>query len=288
MWHVDARVRFVAVVALALGLLAAPASAQASAQFASPVSAPATELIWVRSVTPCPVPTDGVTSWVEAQLLQAVDLTEGDVVWGDLRDDGHWDVTLSAPTGPSGGATGRYLIRVQCGTTQRPPIGVEKQVTQKYVSREIEITSGAASSGSWLDGPVGGVATTTTTTTTAPATTTTTAVAAAAVSTTTTTAAASGQSSLGQKIYDAAEIQAEIDDARGSGAADDIDLADLVPAEDDGVAIGGLPAAAQRNEAPDEGIPGWAFLCAAFLAVGAVIAWGARRQAAAIVSGDRG
>src|SRR5690349_718546 len=86
---------------------AAPAP---TATFASPASAPAGQPMWVRSITPCPVPTPGVASIVVARVVDEVTGSEASANATNVRSDGHWDATVVAPNGPLGDGTIGYLV----------------------------------------------------------------------------------------------------------------------------------------------------------------------------------
>ena len=265
-----------------LGTGAASAQSAATATFASPVSAPADQPIWVRSITPCPTPSAGVASIVVARIVDEVTGGEVSANATAVRSDGHWDATVIAPSGALGDGTIGFLVEAQ-GLTRAQVPDAEPIVRQKYVLRPLTVTSGpSGASLGWLDGPVGGVATTTTTTTAAPATTTTvattstTAAAAATSTTTSSTTATTVPVNQGASLTGADAIQAEI----VKKAAIDAVRREAAAAQDDAVALNASPASAARDqERSDGGIPAWSFACAAALAVGAVVAWGQRRSA---------
>lgn len=208
----------------------------------------------------------------------------GPVHNGEVRLDGSWDVTISAPAGPAGSGGTHWFVDAECYETS-PDAQTVGDVTQTYAARPLRVTSGAGADDTRTatTEPVRPGAATTTTAA-PPATTTTTAAAtvAAAVATTTTTAAAAtsttaapaGGSSVAAAPADAEGIQGEIDAKRG-----DRETYDIVTPDDPDAVLLASPAASQRPDAPNGALPGWAFLCAAMLAVGAVIAWGAARGA---------
>lgn len=268
----------IALVALAGGT----AGAQTADSFSSPVSVPAGQPFWVRSIAPCPAPTAGVSSVVVARIVDEVTAGEVAASATAVRSDGSWDATISAPAGPLGDGTLGYLVEAQC-LTRPQTADAEATITKKYPLRRLEVTSGAASSGfGWIDGDVGGTATTTTTTTAPPTTTTaptsTTVTTAATTSTTAaTTLSAAGIQTANQPSSSTEDIQAEI---IKKSALEEVRREAAAAVVDSGVALNASPASAARNTTPDQGIPAWAFACAAMLAVGAVVAWGQRRSAA--------
>jgi hypothetical protein len=263
-----------------LGAGAAGAQTAATASFASPVTVPALQPMWVRSITPCPIPTAGVASIVVARIVDEVTGGEVSANATAVRSDGHWDASVIAPAGALGDGTIGYLVEAQCLTRAQVP-DAEPIVRQKYVLRPLTVTSGASGpSLGWLDGPVGGVATTTTSTTVAPTTTTTvastTTSSTATTSSTTSTTATTVAVNQGASFDGADAIQAEI---VKKAAIDAVRRAALA-SQDDFVALNASPASAARDqETRDGGIPAWSFACAAALAVGAVLAWGQRRSA---------
>ena len=249
----------------------------ATATFASPASAPANQPMWVRSITPCPVPTPGVASVVVARIVDEVLGGEIAVSATEVRSDGHWDATVVAPSGPLGDGTIGFLVEAQCLTRERVP-DAETIVRQKYVLRPLDVTSGASGASlGWLDAPVGGVVTTTTTTTAPPTTTTTVASGGSqppgfnqGASVTPTTSGVPTKSSY----VAASDVQAEI--TKKAAIAEVRRTSDVA----DQIALNASPTSATRvPESSDAGIPAWSFACAAALAVGAVVAWGQRRSA---------
>ena len=265
-----------------LGAGAASAQSAATATFASPVSAPADQPMWVRSITPCPIPSAGVASIVVARIVDEVTGGEVSANATSVRSDGHWDATVIAPSGALGDGTIGFLVEAQCLTRAQVP-DAETIVRQKYVLRPLTVTSGpAGASLGWLDGPVGGVATTTTTSTTAAPTTTstvattTTASTATTSSTTTSTTATTVAGNQAASLTGTDANQAEII----KKSAIDAVRREALESQDDFVALNASPASAARDqESPSGGIPAWSFACAAALAVGAVVAWGQRRSA---------
>jgi len=255
------------------------APAAPTATFAIPSSAPAQQPMWARSITPCPVPTAGVASVVVVRIIDEVLGTELSASATEVRSDGAWDATVVAPPGPLGDGTIGYLVEAQCVTRDRTPTA-ETIVRQKYVLQPLDVTSGTAGASlGWIDGPVGGVATTTTTSTTSTSTPQTTS------SSTTPTSLATGATSQAVSTQSAPSVQPK---SSLSGTSTEEIQAELLaqaaidevrrttePA--DYVTLNASPASAGRDQAADGGIPPWAFVCAAMLAVGSVVAYGNRR-----------
>lgn len=273
----------VGLALLTVVLVPTAASAQsADGTFASPSSAAASTPIFVRSVTPCPAAGLATRArWVAVWTVDGPTSAQGAVQNGEVRPDGSWDVTITAPAGPPNGATTYWFVDAECYETS-PDSQTVGDRTQTYAARPLRVTSGAGTGGE-APAPQAPIRPGTTTTTAAAPTTTTTAaaVAAAAATTTTTTSPATTTTAppaSGSNVaaVDPDDIQAELDAKRRDAAVHDV----AASVGDADTVLRASPAASQRPDAPDAGIPGWAFLCAAMLAVGAVIAWGAARAAA--------
>ena len=234
------------------------AHAQAGPTFSSPSTAPAGAPMFIRSETPCPALGAGATHrWAYVWTVDATTGTQGPAANGEVRADGSWDVSLTAPAGAPGGATTYWLVDAECAENAPQVSQSAGDVTQSYSARDLRVTSGTGAAATRPGAP--------TTTTAAPSTTT----------TTTTTTAASAAATTATTVAAAVSL--------GATSAEDVEreiAASKVAASptEDGVALAASPTASQRREPVDGGIPGWAFLCAASLAVGAVIAWGARRS----------
>lgn len=270
-----------AVVCIAATSWQGSASAQSGPsgyRLSSPPRAAGGSPIWVRSITPCPPASEPhmhryVEAWIDRQngSLQP-DIWE---VTGDVREDGHWEVTISAPNDFGAGATAHYYVRAVCAEDDpwgRPwtDDGDEEalpRATVVYEPNSLHVTS----SGGTADGATGDSgggsegSTTTTSTTTSTSTSSTTATTAATTSTT-----ASG----GGAQVESAEARAErIAKIRAELEAQGVDTATM----SDGEVLATAPVATSRMPV-DEGLPWWAFVLATLLAVGAVIGFGVRRS----------
>jgi hypothetical protein len=287
--------RAVAIVVLGVLCALAPAAfaqdftTTPSARFTSPTRAVAGAPIFVRSITPCPAPAAPVTyAWVNVYIHEQTDLTT-DAIEGttaDLRPDGSWEVTLSAPVDMPMGVTKSYSVHAQCvGFDQpyyAPPRNPDSSTTTiapafqyaRYALRPLYVTGFGPSDVQEGEGPSG-----TTSTTGAMVTTSTTAgssllsAGSKSVSTTSvsTASAPSPTASASVTVEDASarwdQIRRELVAAK-RGSATPIELASAA----------GTPEVTATPGAG--GIPWWAFALATMLAVGMVVAFGARRTSA--------
>lgn len=300
------------LAALTLGVLAAavlPAGAAFAQEevvqetpegaFSSPARAVAGQPIYLRSITPCPrIP--GAYQFVRAGVVEhsRPDRTEYvESTDADLRTDGSWELTLSAPVDMPNGITRSYDVHVQCLVNPYPyrarDAGADEggeegasdsedpaESVLRYFLRPLRVTGFGPSDVAEGDGPSG-------TTSTTASTTSTTAVAPTTVTVGPSKSTASRQTSspvavtLATATVDDAE-DASIDDstqriaaARAELAAAGVDVSTLTDGE--------VLASTSRSPVPpppDGALPWWAFACATALAVGAIVAFGARRTSA--------
>lgn len=281
------RIRALVVAAVAL---AASGAGTAAAQQPTPtarMSAPATVTggspVWIRSIDPCPV-IPGAYQYVVAGFTPQI-VPEGepagtvsDGTTADLRADGSWEVTVTAPSEFPEGATKTYSIQASCEVVSDPyrvddtagdpsvttSAAPQHQSIMRYALRPVRVSSPA---GSAVVSPASDDSTPTTsptastTTSSTPATTTTQPVP-------TTPPTMQGQALQAQSFDDptsAADVRRELELRERSSA--DASLAS---------AAGTSPISATGPA--DEGIPWWAFALATMLAVGAIVAYGAKRQ----------
>ena len=288
-------------------------------RMSAPNRAPAGAPIWVRSITPCPGASDpnrylfvrvGISPQSEPNNLSYVESTDG-----DLRDDGSWEVTLSAPADMAAGVTKSYTIHAQCIEN------VEPYATPDSGESETEDTTTTT------------VAEDTTTDTTAPeeessegadkanfsyfryfyrtlyvtgfssAPSSDEGVSAQSTDDAGDTSDTSGDSSTSssdadlsaQATYSAAALDTDsvttdadatteptwVDDQAQRAAEARAELAaqgiDVSDMSDEEVLLAS-PASSARERTRSGGVPWWSFVAATMLAVGAVIAWGSRRS----------
>jgi len=243
-------------------------------RLSSPPRAAGGTPIWVRSITPCPPASAAhVHRYVEAWIAPQNGSRQPDLmeVTGDVRDDGHWEVTLSAPNDFGAGATAHYYVRAVCAeddpwggpvTDEGDPDALAEAVVY-YEPNSLHVTASGGTSTGNGDGGGGSGETTTTTADTTTSTTATT------VATTSTTAAGGGA-----QVESAAARAARIEKIRAELEAQGVDTSTMSDRE----VLATAPLATTR-EPVDDGIPWWAFVLATFLAVSAVIAFGVRRSA---------
>lgn len=187
----------VAAVSGALGF-AGPAHAATAAPvgtFNAPATAAAGAPMWVTSVTPCPATPASMVQYVAVWIADQERPGSGQalkVVYGDLKPDGSWRVTISAPSSAPSGATASYFVEARCVLTNPYPDPNATEAdqadvpSQDYVVRPLRLTSsGQGSFTGSAPSAVAGSPTTTTTSTTTTSTTSTT-------STTTTTISGAG------------------------------------------------------------------------------------------------
>ncbi|MEA3020069.1 MAG: hypothetical protein QOI47_1593, partial [Actinomycetota bacterium] len=278
--------RRVIAVALALvALVATAASARAQEEtpggtFSSPQHAVAGAPIWVRSVTPCPG-TDpnkyqfvrvGISPQSNPDSLNYLDSTDG-----DLRPDGSWLVTLSAPSDMKAGITKSYSIQVQCiedefqyAAPARNPSSTSTTLAPlfsyfRYTLRALYVT-GFASSGASASGDASASSTSSSSSSSSTSTTSTTSKA----TTTTIGASALGGAhpSIPSKLEMITDAKARAAEARRELEASGIDTSGMSDVQ----LLRTLPASTTAPSPADGGIPWWSFALASMLAVGAVIA----------------
>jgi hypothetical protein len=256
-------------------------------RFSSPPRAVAGAPIFVRSITPCPALPAGFEHdyrWVNVYIDQQIDLVNDPVegTTADLRPDGSWEVTLSAPVDMPEGVTKSYSVHAQCIAYETPYFAPDRDLSittttlnpaisyHRYFLRSLTVTGFGPSTVQEGEGPSG------TTSTTSVATTTTTSGSSLlsaglkAVRTTTTSWTSSAKANPTTTVEDPsarwAEIRRELLDQKSSTQA---------------LELASTETAAGPTTAPaDGGIPWWAFALATMLAVGAVVAFGARKTSA--------
>jgi hypothetical protein len=279
-----------ALVAAGLVFAAAQAAGAASSsippsglKLLSPSTAASGSPMWVRSSSPCPAKSKpqvfrSVEVWIDPP--GGTQLSDIDEVTGDVDPDGSWRVTISAPNSPAAGATASYYVRAACledDPWAAAPLdegaGIKPVAVAYYEVNPLRVTS--AGDGSADGAPTGWVPDPTkyniVTTTTAPRETTTTTVATTSTTagaTTSTTAATTTTTGLAP-----AALAKRVSDIKAELAAQGYDVANMSDAE----VLLAAPAAAHRPM-HDGGLPWWSFVLATILAVGSVIAWGARKR----------
>jgi hypothetical protein len=261
--------------------------------FSAPTRVPGGSAFFVRSVTPCPAP-NGAYGMVRIGIEPAgapagdpagVDLGPGTQGW--LQPDGSWEVTLIAPSIATDQPTLPFTIQAICIVHTDPyfvndedgaPVDNEDllELTMTYIAKTMWSTSsgGYANSADTKDST--GVTTTTTSTTSTTSTT----------APTTTSSTSTTSSTLVPTAYDGGS------GGSGSGAtskldADSVARAAAIRAELQAKGIDttsmsdvellASPVATSRP-VTDGGLPWWSFVLATLLAVGAVVAWGHRRE----------
>lgn len=247
--------------------------------FSSPTRSVAGQPIFVRSITSCPTTAGAyqyVRVFIRSQTLPSV-ATVIDETYGDLRSDGSWEVTIKAPADMPDGVTKSYSLHAHCSEDSfdyaNPPAAAPSSPDVlgyfRYFHRPLYVTgfgsadagpAGAASEETDVDDESSTTTSSSTTSTTAPSPTTT-------LPTPTTLATAA------VPVRDPAAEVTRIAEIRRELAALGVDDTAMTDRE---VLLSGVTAA-QRQPA-EEGIPLWAFALAAILAVGAVIAYGAKRS----------
>ncbi len=273
--------RAAALAALAVATLAPLGVARADTEvpqgtFSSPTRAVAGAPIWIRSITPCPV-IAGAYQFVRVGISpqsRPNDLSYTESTDGDLERDGSWEVTISAPSDMALGITKSFDIQVQCIQNLAPyavPDRGEVTTTTldpevsifRYFHRPLSVTGFAASNAN-ADGAADDTATSTSTSSSS---TTSTVLAIATTSTSSLSAqAVTSSTRADDEKQRAAEARAELA-ARGDGNPST------------GIELGGeRVAATQPAHGDDAGLPWWSFVAATMLAVGAVVAYGARRS----------
>jgi hypothetical protein len=279
-----------ALVAAGLIFAAAQAAGAASSsippsglKLLSPSTAASGSPMWVRSSSPCPAKSKPqVFRSVQVWIDPPGGTLRGDIdeVTGDVDPDGSWRVTISAPSSPAAGATASYYVRAACleddpwaAAPLDEDAGVKPVAVAYYEVNPLRVTSsgdGTADGGDvdYVPDPTKyNIVTTTTapreTTTTTVATTSTTAGATTSTTAATTTTTGVTTAALAKRVSD---IKAEL-------AAQGVDVASMSDAE----ILLAAPAAAHRPM-HDGGLPWWSFVLATILAVGTVIAWGARKR----------
>jgi hypothetical protein len=278
------------LVALAVGLAALAPFGVAAADtetpqgtFSSPTRAVAGAPIWIRSITPCPV-VAGAYQFVRVGISpqsRPNDLTYTESTDGDLEPDGSWEVTISAPTEMALGITKSFDVQVQCirnlAPYATPDRGAVTETTLdpevstfRYFHRPLSVT-GFRSASVTADGAADDTSTSTSTSS----------------SSTTSTTLAIATTSTSSLSAQAVTTSTRADDETERAAAARAELA-ARGADGGGVAIGGEPVSAtQTARGGDDGLPWWSFVAATMLAVGAVVAYGARRTtASALVVGQ--
>jgi hypothetical protein len=253
-------------------------------RFSSPTRAVAGAPIWIRSITPCPV-VAGAYQFVRVGISpqsRPDDLTYIESTDGDLDPDGSWEVTISAPSDMALGITKSFDVQAQCIRNLAPYAAPDRDpsITTttldpevsifRYFQRPLSVTGFAASSAT-ADGASDDTATSTTSSSST--TSTTFEIPLATTSTSSMSAQAVTKSSRpDDEQQRAAEARAELA-ARGEDG-------------DRSVALGGEPVSATAPaRSHDAGMPWWSFVAATMLAVGAVVAYGARRTAVSALVG---
>lgn len=264
--------RAAAVIALAAVVLTPMASALAGPgdRFSSPARAAAGSPMWLRSLdqSPCPTASSAqvdrfVSAWVDDPASSSP--AGGSQVIGDVRADGSWEVSLSAPAGVSSGATAHYTVRAACIEDDTSSADANPTVLT-YEPNALAVTSsgGASSSGS-SSSPASSGGSATTTTTEAP-------------DATTSTTAASGDTTTDLSVPGTTSVQSYVDDEATRAAELRAELAASGKRVRTPEQLALVVASLERRAERDGGIPWWSFVLATMLAVGAVVAWGGRRS----------
>lgn len=247
--------------------------------FTNPTRAVAGAPVYVRSITPCPM-TPGdyqyVTVYLRPQPLPSSP-DEIDYTMADLRPDGSWEVTISAPVDMPDGVTKSYSVHAECTRDDNPYLNdyfdevepPKPHEYQRYPLRTLVVTGFGPSTVVEGDGPSGAP------TTTVPAT---------------TTSVVSNQGDLSAAGVPKRSVAAAVADAEAPATtAEDhlgrwAEIRKELAARDGGTArlsLASAEASAARAADPaDGGIPWWAFALATMLAVSAVLAFGTRRTSA--------
>jgi hypothetical protein len=246
----------------------------------SPTRAVAGAPIFVRSITPCPVTGRyqlvrvGISPQSEPNNLAYIESTDA-----DLRADGSWEVTLSAPVDMPRGITKSYDIHAQCIVNEADydaPARDSSASTEttlppefsifRYVHRRLYVTGFGASDVAEGAGPSGTSTTTTSTTST------TTLENPDATTTTLPTPTTLSAQSVVTTTAPERDVKAHTEAVRRELAARERSTSQISLAS-------ATAAATTPVSAPvDGGIPWWAFALATMLAVGAVVGYGVKRQ----------
>jgi hypothetical protein len=286
--------RRVIAVALALvALVATAAGARAQEEtpagtFSSPQHAVAGAPIWVRSVTPCPGTDPNKYQFVRVGISPQSNpdnLSYSETTDGDLRPDGSWLVTLSAPSDMKAGITKSYSIQAQCiedefqyAAPARDPSKTSTTLSPlfsyfRYTLRPLTVT-GFASSGASASGDASSSSTSSSSSSSTSSTSTTSTTSKATTTTIGASALGGAHPSTPSKLETITDAKARAAEARRELEASGIDTSGMSDVQ----LLRTLPASTTAPPAPDGGIPWWSFALASMLAVGAVIAFGARRS----------
>ena len=275
----------VGVAALAVvGATAASAATapRPTAHLSAPTRVTGGGTFFVRSIDPCPAP-KGQYEMVRVGIAPAGDPNAepgyGSQAW--VADDGSWVVSLQAPAIPANQPTLPFTLEAECVVSSTTPgATADDVVLRTYFPQYLwSVSSGGPALS--VDAEYAGATTTTTaaptTTTTAAPTTTTSSTSSSTTSSSTTSstlvpgAYTGGAGGRGGKLS-----PSSIDDIRAELAAKGVDVSHMSDAE----ILQASPVAAHRL--PESGgLPWWTFVLLTMFAVGAVVAWGARKRVSA-------
>jgi hypothetical protein len=277
-------------VALAASALAATAAGAApAAELSAPTRVAGGSSFFVRSVTPCPRPNgqyEAIRVGVQPAGAPAGDPAGKDLGLGTqgwVNDDGTWAVTIQAPSVPVDQPTMPFTIQAECVVhtdpyylSPSPSTNTDNEDLERLVLRYAAKQFWSTSTGGY-DHSADRINSNQTTTTTAPPTTTTTAAPTTTTSSTSSTSTSSTSTTVagfGGSGGPTPKLQSySVDQIRAELAAQGVDVSKMSDAQ----ILLAAPAAAHLPM-HDGGLPWWSFVLATILAVGTVIAWGARKR----------